>query len=63
MRIQADRDVCIGSGTCALTCSDVFDQEDNGTVIVLQEEPPAALEDTVRAAVSACPTLALRIEE
>ena len=56
--IVADRDVCIGAGMCVLTAPDVFDQDDEGLVVLLTAEPadPAAL-----AAVPLCPSGALRV--
>ncbi|MCK2220786.1 ferredoxin [Actinomadura sp. ATCC 31491] len=60
MEIKADTTVCIGAGMCALTAPQLFDQsEDEGTVLVLQREVPAELEDTVRRAVNLCPSGAI----
>ncbi|MYW46261.1 ferredoxin, partial [Streptomyces sp. SID161] len=51
MRVTADRDRCVGSGQCAMLSPEVFDQDDDGLVEVLREEPDAALrEDVLRAA-------------
>ncbi|MEU5421572.1 ferredoxin, partial [Streptomyces sp. NPDC020667] len=41
MRVTADRTVCIGAGLCALTAPDVFDQDDDGLVTVLDSAPGA----------------------
>jgi ferredoxin len=60
MRIDADREVCCGSGMCALTAPDVFDQdEDDGRVVVIMPEPDADQEATAREAVELCPSGAL----
>ena len=32
MRVNADRESCIGSGQCVLDAPDVFDQDDDGVV-------------------------------
>ncbi|SDI03494.1 ferredoxin [Nonomuraea jiangxiensis] len=62
MEIKADTTVCIGAGMCALTVPAVFDQsEDEGTVLLLQQVPPADLEDAVRRAVTLCPSGAISI--
>ncbi|GAA4224580.1 ferredoxin [Streptosporangium album] len=62
MKITADTDVCIGAGMCALTVPEVFDQsEEEGTVVVLDGEPPASLEAAVRRAVQLCPSGALSV--
>ena len=31
MKIEADRDVCIGAGMCVMTAEEVFDQDDDGS--------------------------------
>ena len=36
MRITADRDVCIGAGMCVMNAEEVFDQGDDGIVVVLE---------------------------
>ena len=41
MKIEADRDVCIGAGMCVMTAEEVFDQDDDGIVVVLEVEVPA----------------------
>lgn len=63
MRIEADRDICVGAGQCAVTAPALFDQgEDDGLVIVLRR-PGQDDEESVRKAASLCPARALRIRE
>lgn len=57
MTVHADRDVCIGAGLCVLADENVFDQDDDGLVVVLSEEP--ADDAGVRQAVLRCPSGAL----
>jgi ferredoxin len=57
LHVRADRDVCIGAGMCVLTAGAVFDQDDDGIVVVLDETP--ADEDAARQAVANCPSGAL----
>jgi ferredoxin len=59
MRIEADRDVCIGAGNCVLTAPEVFDQADDGLVEVIDPEPAPHLEQSARDAVARCPSSAL----
>jgi ferredoxin len=61
VKVSADRDVCIGAGLCVYADDAVFDQDDDGIVVLLEAEP----EDTeaVRRAVGTCPSGALRILE
>ncbi len=59
MRIRADRGTCIGSGNCVLVAGDLFDQDDDATVVLLTDTPTAAQEDAAREAVARCPSGAL----
>ncbi|MEU3275492.1 ferredoxin [Saccharomonospora sp. NPDC006951] len=62
--IEADRDVCIGAGMCALTAPAVFDQDDeDGRVLVLDDRPGASEADAVREAVELCPSGALTLRD
>ncbi|MFD0313333.1 ferredoxin [Streptomyces flavalbus] len=62
MRIEADPEVCVGSGMCALAAPDLFDQsDDDGTVVVLRSVPPADRFPAVRGVVERCPSRALRL--
>ncbi|WP_156756947.1 ferredoxin [Actinokineospora pegani] len=61
MRIKANTEACIGAGQCVLTDPTVFDQDDDGIVVLLTDQPTS--EDTARDAVSVCPAQALSIEE
>jgi ferredoxin len=60
MKIEADRDVCIGAGMCVMTAEEVFDQDDDGIVVVLEVEVPAEYADAAVRAVASCPSGALR---
>jgi ferredoxin len=60
MKIAADRDVCIGAGMCVMNAEDVFDQGDDGLVVVLTAEVPAEHADAAARAVASCPSGALR---
>jgi ferredoxin len=61
MKIAADRDMCIGAGLCVVTAPAVFDQDDDGIVVMETEEPDGAAADAVREAVSLCPSGALSL--
>ena len=63
VKIEADRDLCIGAGNCVLSAEAVFDQDDDGVVVLLTEEVPEDQEDRVREAVKLCPSGALRLQE
>jgi ferredoxin len=61
VQVHADRDVCIGAGLCVLTADTVFDQDDDGIVVVLDERPSDIA--TAREAVANCPSGALSLVE
>ncbi|MER5208961.1 ferredoxin [Streptomyces sp. NPDC002825] len=63
-RLGVDRGRCIGAGMCAMTAPDVFDQDpDDGLVLLLQSEPPAALGAAARMAAGVCPSGAITLLE
>lgn len=55
MKITVERDRCIGAGQCVLNAPELFDQDDEGTVVVLDEQPSREQEPAARAAKHACP--------
>jgi ferredoxin len=59
VRITADRSVCIGAGMCVLTAPEVFDQDDDGLVVLLVEEPAGAAARAAAEAVRLCPSQAI----
>ena len=64
MRVAVDVGRCRGAGLCALTAPDVFDQdEEDGTVLVLDPEPPPVHEQTVVAAARLCPNSVISLED
>lgn len=63
MRVRADRDVCIGAGVCVMNSEAVFDQDDDGIVVLLVDDVPSAEQDNARKAVQLCPSGALNIVE
>jgi ferredoxin len=63
VKVVADRDVCISAGNCVMAASTVFDQDDDGIVVLLVDEVPEGEEDHVREAVRLCPSQALRMAD
>jgi ferredoxin len=63
MKIEADLDLCQGHAMCQLEAPEVFDVPKRGTVIILDDTPPATLRPRVESAVRNCPTQALTIVE
>lgn len=62
MKIEVDLDRCCASGMCVLTDPEVFDQnEEDGTVVLLEEHPDAEHEATAKEAAGLCPASAITI--
>ncbi|OZV78213.1 ferredoxin [Micromonospora echinospora] len=64
MQVTADPTRCVGAGQCVLTEPTVFGQDDDGTVVVLDDRPADdATMSRVREAVHICPGRALTLDE
>jgi ferredoxin len=64
MRVEVNRDLCVGSGQCVVIASSVFDQDDDsGTVVLLNDTPPESMGDEIAEAVEICPARAIAIVE
>lgn len=64
MRIIANTAVCVGSGQCVFTDPDTFDQDDDGTVLLLRAVPENAQQvELARLAVQLCPSRALSLTD
>ncbi|HEV2371532.1 MAG TPA: ferredoxin [Streptosporangiaceae bacterium] len=61
MKVRVDVTRCLGSGLCSLKAHEVFDQDDEGTVVLLDPHPPAAVDAEVRDAARSCPAEAIAI--
>jgi ferredoxin len=64
MNVTVSQDRCVSSGQCVLLAPDVFDQRDeDGAVVLLQDQPPAESHDNVRLAARVCPALAIQLTD
>ena len=64
IKIHVEEHKCVGAGQCVMASPEVFDQrEEDGVVILLQDQPADALAPSVRKAAKLCPALAIRVEE
>ncbi|GAB7110432.1 ferredoxin [Streptomyces phaeofaciens JCM 4814] len=61
--VELESDKCVASGQCVVAAMQVFDQDDDGIAILLDERPAPALLDDVREAVAVCPAAAIRLVE
>jgi ferredoxin len=63
VKVEADRDVCIQAGNCVMVADSLFDQDDDGIVVVLVDDVPEDEADLAREAVKLCPSQALKLTE
>ncbi|MFG1665546.1 ferredoxin [Streptomyces sp. Y7] len=61
MKVELEADKCVASGQCVFAATEVFDQDDDGIAILLDERPAAEHLDDVREAVAICPAAAIRL--
>jgi ferredoxin len=59
MRIDVDRELCMGSGNCIFWAPGVFELDDDGIAVVV--DPTAAPADKIALAVDGCPTKAITV--
>ncbi|MFJ7150336.1 ferredoxin [Streptomyces sp. NPDC100445] len=63
MRVTTERARCVGSGQCVLLSPEVFNQDDDGLVTVLREEPGEGLREQVLEAADLCPSRTIRVHD
>jgi len=61
MRIAVDRSRCTGLGLCEAQAPDLFDVQDDGSLLVRDEHPGEERRTDLMSAVAGCPTQALSI--
>ena len=63
MKVFVDEDKCCGAGSCVLVAPDVFDQRDeDGVVVLLDDQPGEHLHGAVREAAGVCPAAAITLD-
>ncbi|TVT53197.1 ferredoxin [Amycolatopsis cynarae] len=63
MKIVVDRAKCEGLGMCEAMAHEFFEVQDDGTMVVLDENPGEEHRTELAAAVDACPVLALSLKD
>jgi ferredoxin len=59
MRIEVDRDACVGHGRCWSLVPELFDGDDNGYCATESFDVPEGFEPAARRAVAGCPERAI----
>lgn len=62
MKVTTHTDRCIASGACVLASPQVFDQDEDGIVVLLDEAPPESEHDSVHEAARACPAMVIDVD-
>lgn len=61
MSIGIQADACVGAGQCALVAPNVFDQDENGIVMLLEPDPQGPEFDAAVRAARLCPARAIAL--
>lgn len=63
MHVTVNTSICVGAGQCVLAAEDVFDQDDDGIVVLLDADPAAPQHAAARRAASLCPARAIAVSD
>jgi len=63
MRVEVDLDRCTGHGICESIADDVFEVQDDGIVLIYDNERPETDRVRMQQAVTQCPAAALRLTD
>jgi ferredoxin len=63
MRVVIDRELCVGSGSCVYLAPELFDQHEDGRVVLIAEHPEPAQREPARTAAAHCPVSAISVIE
>lgn len=59
MKVEVDKDVCIGCGLCPSIAPDLFEMGDDGKAHTITSDVPAGLQDEAKESESSCPVNAI----
>ena len=62
IRVVVDRELCQDHGQCVFAAPQVFELDEEGKLVVLQDEVDESLRDNVEEAADVCPVQAITIE-
>jgi ferredoxin len=61
VNVTIETEKCIASGGCVFACPEVFDQDDDGIVVLLDANPDESLRGKVLEAIDACPAAVISV--
>ena len=59
MKLEVNKDLCIGCGACGAVCPEVFEIDDDGLAHTIVDTVPEDLEEDAIDAKEGCPTNAI----
>ena len=59
MKVQVNKDLCIGCGACQAVAPDIFEIEDDGLAHAIEPEVSDEFKDDALDALEGCPTSAI----
>jgi ferredoxin len=62
LKVIVDRDICQNHGQCVFAAPQVFELDEEGELVVLDDEPEESLRSAVEEAADVCPTQAITID-
>ncbi len=62
MKVKIDPELCTGDEICVQLCPEVFEMQEDKAVVIM-DDIPEDLQDSVREAVDSCPSEAISIQE
>jgi ferredoxin len=63
MKVEVDLNKCTGHGICESIAEDVFEVQDDGSVLIRDADRPDFDRERMRQAVTQCPAAALRLAD
>jgi ferredoxin len=63
VRVVVDWDLCESNGLCMAAAPEVFELQEDDTLLILQENPDESLRARVTDAVRACPRQAITLQD
>lgn len=63
MLVTIDKQFCCGAAQCVIAAPKVFDQGEDGLVLLLDSSPPSEEHDRAREAADACPSRTITVHE